>query len=71
MTLIDTLISNIQNQPSVQTYVLKNVEVRKTGRKATRTIGSKVFIIHEVVPADSSMPQVPDWVQDSELFVVE
>jgi hypothetical protein len=71
MSNINQLISNIQNVEKVQTYVHKNIEVRKTGRTASRTIGTKKFILHEVVPADSSMPQMADWVQDSELYIVE
>lgn len=71
MSTITDLITNIQNPASVQTYVLKNVEVKKTGRKATKMIGAKTFTLVEVVPYDSAMPQVADWVQESELFIVE
>lgn len=70
MSNIDQIIMDIQNPVYVQTYVHNNVEVKKTGRKATKTIGARVITLFEVVAADSTMPQVPEWVQDSDLFVI-
>ncbi len=70
MSLIDK-INEIQNPTKLPTFVHRNIEVRKTGRRASKTVGNKVITLHEIVPFDNSMPQVADWVQEGELFVVE
>lgn len=54
------------------TYVLDNVEVKKTGRTAEKTLKSgKVDKLFEVTPVDENIGKWKKWVRDVELFEVE
>lgn len=58
--------------PLDQTYVFENVEVRKTGRKATNKLRSgKVDELVEITPVDSSVGGWKKWVREDLLFKVQ
>lgn len=53
------------------TYVLDNVEVKKTGRTASKKLRSgKVDELFEVTPVDEKIGTWKKWVRDAELFEV-
>jgi hypothetical protein len=55
-----------------QTFVFENVEVKKTGRKATNKLRSgKVDELIEVTPTESSVGSWKKWVREDTLFKVE
>lgn len=55
----------------VQTYVYENVEVKKTGRTAQKTLKSgSVDQLVEITPVDSMVGSWKKWVRDAELFEV-
>lgn len=63
---------NSDNDGVIQTYVLENIEVRKTGRKAERKLKSgKIDIVVEVTPVDSTDGLWKKWVVDLNLFEVK
>jgi hypothetical protein len=52
-------------------YVLDNVEVRKTGRSAERTLTSgKIDVQVEVTPVHQTTGSWKKWVREKELFEV-
>ena len=54
-----------------QTYVYENVEVKKTGRTAQKTLKSgSVDQLVEITPVDSMVGSWKKWVRDAELFEV-
>lgn len=54
-----------------QTYVFENVEVRKTGRKATSELRSgKIDVLYEITPVDLSVGSWKKWVRDDAMFKV-
>lgn len=56
---------------SGNTYVLDNIEVKKTGRTAQKILKSgKVDELVEVTPVDQNVGQWKKWVRDAELFEV-
>ena len=55
----------------VQTYVYENVEVKKTGRTAQKTLKSgSVDQLVEITPVDPMVGSWKKWVRDAELFEV-
>lgn len=55
----------------VQTYVYDNVEVKKTGREAKKTLKSgSVDQLVEITPVDSIVGSWKKWVRNAELFEV-
>lgn len=57
---------------SEKTYVLDNVEVRKTGRTAERKLKSgKVDHLLEVTPVNEHVGSWKKWVREEELFEVK
>lgn len=70
-TVIETLVTNAR-VAAEQTYVFDNVEVRKTGRKATNTLRSgKVEEVVEITPVDSTTGGWKKWIREDILFKVE
>lgn len=59
------------NTQSNQTYVLGDVEVKKTGRTATKTLPSgKVLIMEEITPVDEIVGRWKKWVDPTQLFII-
>lgn len=55
----------------LKAYVFNNVEVRKTGRTATKPLPSgKKDVLYEVTPIDSIVGTWRQWVRDNDLFEV-
>lgn len=54
----------------MNTYVYDGNEVKKTGREAIRTIGSRKHTLVEITPVDTSLDW-KKWVDPSMLFVVQ
>ena len=55
----------------VQTYVYENVEVKKTGRMAQKTLKSgSIDQLVEITPVDTIVGSWKKWVRDAELFEV-
>lgn len=53
-------------------YVWNNVEVRLTGRIATRMLRNKREVkLYEVEPADPEQGSFKNWVQITELYKIE
>lgn len=59
----------------VQTYILGEVEVLKTGRSAAKAAGqgrfAKAITLFEVTPVDKIHGEWKKWVQDDALFAVD
>lgn len=54
------------------TYVYENVEVKLTGRTATRkTPSGKLDALHEITPADSITGQWKRWVRMLDLYEIQ
>jgi len=52
-------------------YVYENIEVKKTGRTASRTIGTstKIQVVVEITPTDEDDGTWKKWVNPDQLFV--
>lgn len=56
----------------MSSFVLENIEVKKTGRTATRTLGSgKVETVVEITPVNDRDGMWKKWVPERVLFVVD
>ena len=58
------------------TYLLNNIEVKPTGRKAKKEIKRRIGeatskVLHEVTPVDQELGSWKQWVSLDELFVVQ
>ena len=53
-------------------YVYENIEVKKTGRTASRTIGTstKIQVVVEITPTDEDDGTWKKWVNPDQLFVI-
>lgn len=53
-------------------YVYENIEVKKTGRTASRTIGTstKIQVVVEITPSDEDNGTWKKWVNPDQLFVI-
>jgi hypothetical protein len=55
----------------MSTYVFDNIEVKKTGRTAQRTLPSKkIDQLVEITPVDDKVGTWKKWVREAELFAV-
>lgn len=55
----------------MSSYVFDNVEVKKTGRTASKKLKSgKVDELFEITPVDEAVGRWKKWVRDAELFEV-
>lgn len=55
-----------------QTFVYEDLEVRKTGRVAKKTLTSgKVQILEEITPTNSLAGSWKKWVNPDQLFIIE
>lgn len=59
-----------------QTYIYDSVEVRKTGRTATKQKEARISkvtktdILYEIEPLDTNMYQWKKWVKEDELYTI-
>lgn len=54
-----------------ETYVFKNVEVRKTGRTASKELKrGKMDSLFEITPVDQTIGSWREWVRDTDLFLI-
>ena len=58
--------------PTNQTYVYEQTEVKKTGRTAIRDLKSgRKEVKYEITPVDSVIGMWKKWVDDRDLLIVE
>lgn len=70
----DKKVREADPKPPIQTYILGEVEVLKTGRFAVKAAGTgrlaKSITLFEVTPVDKLHGEWKKWVQDDALFTV-
>lgn len=53
-------------------YVHDGVEVKKTGKKATKELVSKKLdVLYEITPTSQMVGSWTKWVRDTELYIVQ
>lgn len=67
-------MNNTESTPSDKTYVFDNVEVKSTGRIATKIVEltTKKFVdtLLEIEPVDKTGPRWKKWVKKTDLYEV-